>query len=1251
MSDGALPQDDADPLARLLDALASASDLVGLCAALQAYVPSLVQHHWALLLIIAPERQLCSWYIDSPTPILQACLPSEITAFGALTQFAHGPSLNAAPAPIQAAFRPFTDLNGRYVVLPLQIPEGAAVLGLVSTEDAPLSQAEQQVLRTASSGIRLALQHVLLTAKVQRIEDNAQLLDSIRTTIAQTLELDALLRQVVEQVALRYGYSLVSLFLLEGDTLYCKHQIGYTNILQRVPVTTGIMARAVRQRQTICVTDVRTNPEFIAVMPGIMSEIAVPLHSEHTMYGVLNVESLRDQRLGRSDQTLLEAVGVEASVAIERALLYTAMHRQAQQLALIDQLRVVIASQLDIDALGDTIVRLLRDQLRFEFVSLFLLQDDMLCLRAWCGHYPRLMPRLTRNQGLNGLCVRKRQPLLVKNVRAQPEYVSLAETVVSGIYVPLMYDQTVLGTLCIESRTVLTKSDFDIVASLGQQIAAALEQSRRIEAAHRARERDAFLNKLLSAINQAQPDEWRDVWDRLAVQLGVLLEADLCAIGLFEADGSMRLNIWNAQSNGMDLSAFEHVPASAFTSTVLNDFRHGKSLYTSDLAEKLGEHSMLRTMIIAAGVVALAVVPVIVDQELVALLGVSHQKLWRWQRDEIALLEGMAQHLAIALRQANLRMQEAQRRHELELVYQTALDINAHHDLEPVLHAIVDRACSLLAADCATLYLVLPNEEEVELRVGINIPVHLIGSRTGRHEGLVGKTLGGTHSYLVPDYATWTQHDPNFEFTRLRAALGVPLIAASRPIGALLVAHTGVDKQFSATDQRLIELLAALAAQAIETAQLLENVRRRNTEMEAVYATALSLSMHHNLQEVLQNIVERAHSLIGSVNAGLNLLDPITQELELRVGVNIPEDMMHSRVKVGEGIVGQVAQTGQSIRIDNYQTWSSPAKLYVDLPWHSVLVVPLLSGERVLGTIGLAHTDPNKRFTVHDQQLMELFASQGAQAVEYAQRLEREQMLRADAEQSLAEMQAVLQELEQTNERLGRLDQMRLLGELASEVAHDFNNALGSVLGNSQWLLLDETNPERIETLRAIEAAARDSATMIKRLQEFSRSHQGPYIEMVDINTIVRDAVTMTQTRWRELTGAHIVLQAKQSVRGSASDLRRVLMNLIVNAIDAMPDGGTLEIMTGDTHDSVQITVRDSGVGILPDVQGRVFDPFFTTKAVGMGTGLGLSICHQIIARHGGTIAVESERGVGTTFTIHLPVAADDALTMVASNL
>lgn len=1234
---------DQDPFTGLLVALQSVSNTFELCGVLQTFLPALVAHEWAVLIPAADAPDLWHWRAAPGLPKVKT-LPEPHAALASYQQPVYGASLRAAPAPIKALLRTdcacITGPDDRYVLIPLFYDDTTAVLCLGSATAARWSKAERQLLAQSGAALQLALRQMTIVTRMQQIERSTRLLDGIRAVIAHTLDLTELLRQVVEQVAQCYGYSLVSIYMLEAGELYCQYQVGYDNVIWSMPVTSGVMARAVRQRQSVWVEDVRAHPDFIAALPDIVSEIAIPLQSGSNVYGVLNVESTQGHALRLDDLAVLEAVGAEVSVAVECALLYTATYRQAQQLTVIERLRTAISSQLDTKALGATIVRSLHTVLQFECVSLYLLHDQLLQLRAYIGASAGPYASLAVEQGLTGLCVRKRQPLLVANVHQEPAYINDDEQVVAGMYLPLMYGDTLLGALCIESYAPLSSSDFEVVTSLSEQIAAALEQSRRIEAAQMAQAREVFLNSLLGTINQTQPAAWIALWSQLTEQLGQLLGVDHCSIALFEGDEVFKVVSWSASGVDVRDHVLQSVPLSALNQALQERFWQGEVLNLSDIRASDQPLSPFRQALLANQLLALAAVPVLIDEQLVATLGVFREQPHRWEPEDLVLLERVAQHLAVALRQAELRAQEEQRRHELELVHQIALDINAHHDLQSVLQAIVERACELLSADSGTIYLLPADSDEAELCVGVNVPLELIGSRTSRNVGMIGKTLQTSRSYLVPRYELWEDRDERFLFASFGATLGVPLVANQGVIGVLSVAHIGTVKQFRPTDQRLIELLAVQAAQAIETAQLLEDVRRRTIEIEAVYANALALTAQQELTQVLQSIVERAMALMDASAVALHLLHHPAHELELAVGIKIPQELLGTRVKIGEDVAGQVAQERHSLIVADYQSFAQRAVPYSSLPWRSVLCVPLFSGDQVLGAIAMAHEQPVKQFGLRDQQMLELFASQAAQAIEHARRFERERMLRADAEGSLAEMQAVLHELERTNERMGRIEKFRLLGELASEVAHDFNNALVSILGNTQFLLLDENDPERIVMLRSVEAAARDSATMVKRIQEFGRTQQSGNTESININTIVRDAVIMTQSRWRDVVEPATSLNATGLVHASATELRRVLMNLIVNAIDAMPAGGSLSLATSDLAGMVSITVADTGTGMPSHIQARIFDPFFTTKALGMGTGLGLSICQQIITRYGGTINVSSTPGQGTTFTIQLPVAS-----------
>jgi len=224
-------------------------------------------------------------------------------------------------------------------------------------------------------------------------------------------------------------------------------------------------------------------------------------------------------------------------------------------------------------------------------------------------------------------------------------------------------------------------------------------------------------------------------------------------------------------------------------------------------------------------------------------------------------------------------------------------------------------------------------------------------------------------------------------------------------------------------------------------------------------------------------------------------------------------------------------------------------------------------------------------------------------------------------------------------------ERLRALGEMASGVAHDFNNLLGGILGWTQIIMRMKPEEKIQKGLKIIERSALDGAETVRRIQEFTRTRKRPSSGWVDVNQAVRDTCEVTRPKWKDeaqRTGATIHLNADlgavQPVRGSAPALREVLANLILNAVDAMPAGGTLSIKTEmePEENNVLVSVSDTGMGMSKEVQRKVFDPFFTTKDA-KGNGLGLSVVYGIVTRHGGEISVDSTEGVGTTFTIRLP--------------
>ncbi|HKV39029.1 MAG TPA: PAS domain S-box protein, partial [Blastocatellia bacterium] len=244
-------------------------------------------------------------------------------------------------------------------------------------------------------------------------------------------------------------------------------------------------------------------------------------------------------------------------------------------------------------------------------------------------------------------------------------------------------------------------------------------------------------------------------------------------------------------------------------------------------------------------------------------------------------------------------------------------------------------------------------------------------------------------------------------------------------------------------------------------------------------------------------------------------------------------------------------------------------------------------------------------------------------------------------------------EQQREHEHVHQADKMRALGELSSGVAHNFNNALASILGYTQLAQRTTNGTDLAKYLGIIQKSAQDAARMVERIQNFSRSHPrtGDF-RPVRLMDIAIDAVEIARPRWQsdaESLGISYDVSfdwraaEDVSVDGEPSELREVFLNIILNALDAMPSGGSLAISAVQEIEALIVSFTDTGAGMSPEIKQRVFEPFFTTKS-STGLGLGLSESYRIIERHGGRIDIDTRLHAGTTFSVMLPTRVSSGL-------
>ena len=305
-----------------------------------------------------------------------------------------------------------------------------------------------------------------------------------------------------------------------------------------------------------------------------------------------------------------------------------------------------------------------------------------------------------------------------------------------------------------------------------------------------------------------------------------------------------------------------------------------------------------------------------------------------------------------------------------------------------------------------------------------------------------------------------------------------------------------------------------------------------------------------------------------------------------------------------------------------------------------VLALPLHVRDYVIGALVLLD-GPERRFVEDELAVAQAFANQTAVALEN-RRL-------------YAQLSRAVSAVETSQKQLVESERLHAVGELAAGVAHHLNNIMTVILGNVQLTLNDILPPAVIVRLRSTERAVLDATEVVRRMASFSRSEPLDESQEVDLNQVASDVLELTRARWQDEAQVHgLAIRARleggriPSVKGDPTALREVLLNLVLNAVDALPSGGDILVLTWAAEGMVYCSVGDNGVGMTPDVRQRALEPFFTTKGFRC-RGLGLSVSYGIVQRHHGTLSLDTADGHGTTVTIALPAVSGDASTTGAA--
>jgi len=633
--------------------------------------------------------------------------------------------------------------------------------------------------------------------------------------------------------------------------------------------------------------------------------------------------------------------------------------------------------------------------------------------------------------------------------------------------------------------------------------------------------------------------------------------------------------------------------------------------------------------------------------------------------EHVRLLNNIARSISVTLQNDRLLKTERRKADEQKALLDTMTDLSRKLELNQLLASVLERAVSLLGVNGGELAIYHEDDEELEVVASHNLGMNSGGVRLKHGEGAMGMVAETLQPLVIPDYQTWEGRSGKYTETTVRSVMVVPLLIGDQLVGALAGVHLDENRYFNNNDLNLLNMFAPLAAAAIENARLFEAERRRADEQRALLDTMTDLSRKLELNHLLAAVLERAVSLLGVTGGELAIYHDEHKELEVVASHNLGMNSGGVRLKHGEGAMGRVADTLEPLVIPDYQIWESRSDKYTETTVRSVMVVPLLIGNQLVGALAGVHLEQGRKFDNDDLKLLNMFAPLAATAIENARLFNKTTRLLEEAEQRATE-------LKRTQDQLVQQEKLASLGQLTAGIAHEIKNPLNFVTNFSDVSveMIDEVfeefkKMEKNDTLVEMTNILSDVKANLQKIHQHgvradnivksmllhSRGKGGEKIP-TDLNKLLDEYVKLAYHGMRAVDKSfNIDIRTEfdntiPKLDVVAQDISRAFLNIINNGMYAAYEYSLsdntrkpfLQILTRRVQNRVEILIKDNGGGIPDDIRTRIFEPFFTTKPTGAGTGLGLSMTYDIIKLHNGSLNVDSKIGEYTEFIITLPI-------------